>query len=470
MAVARAPLQVKVIPMAAHGRWLGGILLVGAMTTLRLAHAGTDAGPPPAASYVKGPYLQALSATGVTIKLEISSAAPARVDLYAAAGTTPIASTSSDAALTFHALRVDGLRPATAYDYLVSAGGALGERGHFTTAPDDARPFRFLVYGDSRSDPLAHAAVVRAMEATPADFLVNTGDMVASGDADADWLSFFSVEARLLRDRCVFAAVGNHELRRGDPTTGGAFLRYFAALEAGHELTRLYASFRWSNTRFFVLNAMDAWTGEERAWLRAELDRALVEPGLAHRFAVMHWGPYSSGPHGNNPALASGDVLALMRDRKVDLVLSGHDHDYERGLGGGLKYLVTGGAGAPLYALKTALAESIVFEPAYHFVDVAVSGDRVDVVARRAAGGIIDACGYVGAGSWSCAPNSPAAGAASGVGATPAALAAPAGPVRARNGSGCGCAIVGAGAASGAGSAALGVVAALGALGRRRRR
>ena len=46
---------------------------------------------------------------------------------------------------------------------------------------------------------------------------------------------------------------------------------------------------------------MDEWTGEERDWLRAELDKARAEPGLAHRFAVMHWGPFSSGPHGATP-------------------------------------------------------------------------------------------------------------------------------------------------------------------------
>jgi len=458
--------------MAAHGRWIGAALALGAIGSLQEggAHARTDvapdAGPGLVAAYVKGPYVQALGPTGVTIKLEISTPAAARVEIYAVGGSdAPVTAATSDAPLAFHAVRVEGLRPATAYEYVASAGGASSGRGRFTTAPDDARPFRFLAYGDSRTDARAHAAVVRAMTATPADFLVNTGDLVGSGADASDWSTFFSVEGAMLRDRCVFAAVGNHELSRNDPATGGAFLRYFAPREEDHELARLYGSFRWSNTRFFLLNAMDAWTGDERAWLRAELDRALVEPGLAHRIAVMHWGPYSAGPHGNNPALASGDVLALMRDRKVDLVLAGHDHVYERGAGSGLKYVVTGGAGAPLYAKKRDIPETITFEPAYHFVEIAVDGERVDLVARRASGGIIETCGYTGAGPWSCeGTRPPSEQATPGAKADPA-LSAPAGPVRARNG--CGCALVGAASAPGAGGAAL---LALAAATRRRRR
>jgi hypothetical protein len=36
----------------------------------------------------------------------------------------------------------------------------------------------------------------------------------------------------------------------------------------------------------------------------------------------------------------------------VDLVLSGHDHDYERIVRDGLNYVVDGAGGAPLYTCK----------------------------------------------------------------------------------------------------------------------
>jgi hypothetical protein len=359
---------------------------------------------PPAIAFAKGPYLQGLGATGVTVKFELAAAGPARLEVFAAGGHEAVASQASAEALVFHALRVDGLTPGTAYDYRVG-----GETGHFTTAPADNRPFRFILYGDSRTDREAHAAVVRRMLSAPGEFLINTGDLVQSGANAMDWRDFFAVEAPLLRDRCVFAAVGNHELARGDAAGEVAFLRYFAPVHEGHELHRLYDTFRWSNTRFFLLNAMDKWTGEERAWLRAELERARDEAGLAHRIAVLHWGPFSSGPHGGNPALESGEVTSMMRDLKVDLVLAGHDHAYERGEGGGIRYVISGGSGAPLYPRKFEAKQTIAYESAHHFVEVAVDGDKVSLTARRPSGVVIEECGFHGKPGWDCDPPQPGA-------------------------------------------------------------
>ena len=46
-----------------------------------------------AAAFVKGPYLQALGATGVTVKVELAAAAPARVEVYARRrSASPVAS------------------------------------------------------------------------------------------------------------------------------------------------------------------------------------------------------------------------------------------------------------------------------------------------------------------------------------------------------------------------------------------
>jgi MYXO-CTERM domain-containing protein len=431
-----------------------------ALTIVSISSATSARPVGEAVNVAHGPYLQSLGPTAVTVKLELASPGTAAVDVVPAGGGPVAAHGESAEALSFHVLRVDGLSPATAYDYRLSVGGAAvplggtpsppGEVGHFTTAPADARPFRFLAYGDSRSNPQAHAAVCRAMEAAPGDFLVNTGDMVSMGNRPEDWSELFSIEGRLLRDRCVFVAVGNHELARGDPAGVAAFLRYFGAGGEGKMPGRLYDTFRWSNTRFFLLNAMDDWTGDERAWLRAELDRARSEPGLAHRIAVMHWGPFSSGRHGNNPALANGEVVAMMRERGVDLLIAGHDHAYERGSGGGLKYVITGGAGAPLYEKKFDAGETLRFESAHHFLEIAVDGDRVTSIARRPSGAVLETCGFLGDGPWDCDP--------------PAPDPSPGAPSRAR--AACGCALPGA-PAGGAG-ATLVLVATL-ALRRRRR-
>lgn len=438
----------------ARGRW-GRRVAAGAIALGILAGGGVAR----AASFSKGPYLQSLERGGVTVKVELDPPGPASLEVYAAGTERRVADAKSLETKDFHVLRVEGLGAGTSYDYRVVSGDEKSEVGHFTTAPSGDAPFRFLVYGDSRTDAAAHAAITRGLLAAPGDFLINTGDMVLAGKDPSDWKAFFAIEAPLIRDRCIFACVGNHELSRGDPAGEVAFLRYFSGADEHGERTRLYGSFRWSNTRFFLLNAMDTWTGEEREWLRDALDRAMYEPGLAHRVAVLHHGPFSSGPHGANPNLARAGVITLLANGKVDLVLAGHDHVYERGDGEGLKYVITGGAGAPLYEHKLSAPQTIAFESVHHFVEAAIDGPNVKIVARRVNGSVIESCGFRGAGPWECdaTPTPPA----------PAAIPAPSSSPEGSSKRSCGCSVPGA-HDSGAGSIAATLVL-LGLLARRRR-
>jgi len=360
--------------------------------------------PASAASFTKGPYLQALGQKAVTIKVEVST--PEIVTIEVTGPSDFRATKASDSAKKFHSVRIDGLSAGTTYNYKVTMGGAESAPVSFTTAPAENKPFKFVVYGDNRSDATTHAAIVRMIEKAPADFLLHTGDMVQTGDNESEWQEFFGIENKLLASRCIFASVGNHELTTPDPTGQVTFLRYFASIEDdGRERPHLYGSFRWSNTRFFMLNAMDTWTGDEREWLKSELASALTEAGLVHRIVVMHHGPYSSGRHGGNARLHANGIVDIMRDNKVDLVLAGHDHLYDRGEGNGIKYIVSGGAGAPLYQRGKGAPETQKFESVNHYLEVSVDGDLVAIDARRASGSIIEHCSFKGTEKWSC--NSP---------------------------------------------------------------
>lgn len=391
-----------------------------------------ESNPAHAASVTKGPYLQALGQKAVTIKVEVSTPETVIVDVTGPNGFQ--LSRSSESAKKFHAVRVDGLSPGTTYSYKLKAGGTESASASFTTAPAENKPFKFVVFGDNRSDASMHANIVRMIEKAPGDFLLHSGDMVQTGDNEAEWQEFFTIENKLLASRCLFASVGNHELTTPDPTGQVNFLRYFASVEDdGRERPHLYGSFRWSNTRFFMLNAMDTWTGEEREWLKSELASAMNEVGLVHRIAVMHHGPFSSGRHGGNVRLQANGIIDIMRDNKVDLILAGHDHLYDRGEGQGLKYIVSGGAGAPLYSRGKGAPETQKFESVNHYLEVAVDGESVSIDARRASGSIIEHCTYKGLEKWSCSsPDDKPAQA-------PASVAPPAG----RAGSSCVCSLPG---------------------------
>lgn len=414
-----------------------------ALASIVFATQGADA-----AEIRKGPYLQALGPKGVTIKLELGTPEPASVEVT---GPNQFrASKASESDKKFHALRVEGLAPATTYKYQVKAPGVETQPVEFTTAPVDDRPFKFVVYGDSRSDATTHAAVARAIEKAPGDFFLHSGDMVYAGDNEAEWQELFTIEQKILASRCVFVAVGNHELTSPDPAGQVRFLRYFATTEDdGRERPHLYGSFRWGNTRFFLLNAMDTWTGDEKEWLRSELATALNEPGLVHRVAVMHHGPFSSGRHGGNVRLTANGIVPILRDGKVEIIFAGHDHAYERGEGQGLKYIISGGAGAPLYSKDNRAPETQVFESVHHFLEVSVDGDKMTVLARRAVGSVIETCSFRGMESWSCGGGDAKVKAAS--------ASAPASPTTQAASTSCFCGV--AGAPSGASGAGLGAAA-----------
>lgn len=408
---------------------------------------------------VKGPYLTGLSETGADVRFELDGTSPAAIEVGRVASDAGRSLTFEDRAGTaMHSVRATGLAPATSYAYVVRVGGRALGQGRFTTAPkaESGAPLKFLVYGDDRTDATAHAAVVRALAASPADFLVNTGDMVEDGGRADDWQSFFDVEAQLLRDRALFVAIGNHELY--DDGAGANFARYFGFADASGSL-QPYGTVRLSNVRFFFLNGMHDWgSGEDRQWLERELGRADGEPGLAWRIAVMHQSPWSSGPHGGSAILVKAHVPELLALHGVDLLFSGHDHIYERGDHKGMKYVISGGGGAPLYRASR-IASTRKEESTYHFVEVMTGVDAIRLVARRIDGSVLDQCGFRKGGGWDC----DAAGSESKSGPAPSS------PLRATASSPrCGCTVPGDGRTFASGASLLAAAIVL-ACGRRRK-
>jgi acid phosphatase type 7 len=383
-------------------RWL----VVTGAASVALALGGGSAVAALAPALVKGPYLTSLSSVAVEVRFELDAAAQAAVEVNPGGSATDgdaATRTVGDAPASMHVVRVTGLEPGRAYDYAVRAGGAILGKGHFITAPKDddaSQPVKFLLYGDDRSNDAVHAAIVQALLATPSDFLVNTGDLVADGGSSPDWEAFFRIEQPLLRDRALFLAIGNHELY--DDQAGASFARYFGYPDASGA-PQPFGTARWGSVRFFFLNGMHDWQGgPERGWLERALAQADGESGLVWRIAVVHHSPWSSGPHGGNAALLDANIPELLGDHHVDLLLAGHDHIYERGDAGRLKYVISGGGGAPLYPVGNPTSTTRKAESAYHYVELTLTGDALHLVAHRLDGTTLDSCGFAKGGIWDC--------------------------------------------------------------------
>jgi hypothetical protein len=390
----------RCVARAAFPLVVAGALAVAALRLVPIPSAFALA----PARIAKGPYLTGLSDSGMDVRFELEVPGPAAVEVVRESDPAPSRVYDDHKTDAFHVIPLRGLEPSSRYAYTVRAGDTVLGTGRFATAPkvDSGAPLRFLVYGDDRTDPAAHQVVVRALVATPSDLLVNTGDLVEDGASADDWRAFFDTETPLLRDRPIFVSIGNHELY--DDWAGANFARFFG-LSGDPGGSMPYGSVRIAGVQFFFLNGMHDWkSGDERRWLERELAATDTEAGITWRVVVVHHGPWSSGPHGGNAKLLDAHVPELLAAHKVDLVLSGHDHIYERGDAGILKYIVSGGGGAPLYRVEEPSVTTRKVEAAYHFVEISAGSNALGVVAHRLDGSTIEQCDLLKDRPWACDP------------------------------------------------------------------
>jgi hypothetical protein len=282
------------------------------------------------------------------------------------------------------------LKPNTRYEY---DAGEQQKAGWFKTPPVDDSPYRFVVYGDTRTRHDVHRHVVEAMlkYSTP-DFLIHTGDLVADGNAKEMWPVFFGIEKELLRKAAFFPSLGNHERNSRE------FYDIF-------QVEKPYYSFDWGNGHFIVLNSDignaaptprekdEFWTAQTR-WLEEDLK---AHQDARFRFVAAHHPPFTAVARrqGDNPQMTA--LVPLFERYHVSAGFFGHDHNYQHYLKNGIHYIITGGGGAPLYDVdKPAQGITLKVVSTEHFVTVAVDGDKAEVKAIAVDGRILDTAEILG--------------------------------------------------------------------------
>jgi 3',5'-cyclic AMP phosphodiesterase CpdA len=235
--------------------------------------------------------------------------------------------------------------------------------------------FSFIVLGDNRAgDPACDAVyeklIAAAVELKP-DLIVNTGDLIDKPGNIDHWKRFWELSNGVTMP--YFLTVGNHDIH---PAVAGSEETYKAQVDLpGNEL---YYSFRAGNSLFIVVDSNvkgeeKKITGEQFLWL----EQVLAGSKEKHKFIFVHHPLYSEagkGKHNGN----SLDRYKDERDRlhrlfvkdKVTAVFAGHEHIYIRRNVDGVRYIITGGGGGPLYAKD----EDGGF---HHFVRMTVDGSKV---------------------------------------------------------------------------------------------
>jgi predicted phosphodiesterase len=288
-----------------------------------------------------------------------------------------------------HKVMLKGLQPGTSYRYRLVAE-AEGQqvtslRYRFTTPAAGLDSFTFCAYGDTRSDPEAHARVVKAMMTCAPALILHVGDLVSSDASLPDWHQFFPVIARFSPTVPLYPCLGNHE---GNAENYYDFLPLPAG--GGDHGCEWYTT-TYGNCQFIVLDN-NRRLQEQSAWLQDLLAKPRPA-GVRWRIAMFHAPPYTSGPHGPDAGALKYFCPYLEAPGGVDLVFNGHNHNYERSLKKGLNYVTVGGGGAPLYpnpALTNPYRQA--FAVVYSFARVQVSADSLELSALDTSGKQIDQC------------------------------------------------------------------------------
>jgi predicted phosphodiesterase len=241
---------------------------------------------------------------------------------------------------------------------------------------------RFAVIGDTGSGSAKQREVGSMMihyhTLFPFEFVLMMGDNMYGGEAPGDFVKKFSDPYKALLDNKVkfYATLGNHD----------------QSLQVNYENFNMngkeYYRFKKGNVAFYSLNSnyMDP---KQVKWLEDELSRDTSE----WKVCFLHHPPYSSAKkHGSDSQLR--EVLEpIFLKHGVDVVLTGHDHVYERiKPQKGIYYFVSGAGGK----LRTGDIKetSPLTEKSYdrdmHFMLFEVSGNQMHFQAISRTGETID--------------------------------------------------------------------------------
>ena len=296
----------------------------------------------------RGPYLQLGTPTSVILRWRTDSATDSRVRY----GTDPAnLNLFADDAVssTEHQVQLGGLAPATRYYYGVGSTTAILASGAdyaFTTAPPAGTPqaTRIWVLGDSGTADSVAAGVRNGYAAFAAgrvaDVWLMLGDNAYQNGTDAEYeAAVFDMYPAQLRQTVLWATIGNHDTAGStnppltiphfqifnNPTNGAA-----GGVPSG---TEKYYSFDYGRIHFICLDSMTSSRAPGSAmlnWLLSDLESTTQDWIIA----FWHHPPYTKGSHNSDTESQlvemRANILPILEAGGVDLVLTGHSHNYER--------------------------------------------------------------------------------------------------------------------------------------------
>jgi Calcineurin-like phosphoesterase len=232
---------------------------------------------------------------------------------------------------------------------------------HLQEIDRDCKEFSFAIFGDNKNSSSTFNALIDMVNQDDVLFAFDDGDLVFDGEREK--FAWFLDQAYRFQVP-LLTAIGNHELRE----SGRA--NYYDLFGP------FYYSFTVGDSYFIVLDDADEQGLDpfQMEWLRGELDKSQA---YIYRFVIMHvplYDPRTSGfalAHCLKDPVAAQELNDLFDQAGITMVFASHIHGFISGTWGKTPFIITGGAGAELYAGNEG-------EDLYHYVKFKVTTGGVD--------------------------------------------------------------------------------------------
>lgn len=312
--------------------------------------------PPVVPTIVKGPYLQVGTQNSMIVKWESNVSSDSKVMF----GTSPASLTTvvtNTANVISHLVQLSGLTPYTKYYYSIGTTTATMQgdsANYFLTSPIPGTPgkYRFWVIGDCGNASTNQINCKNQYKAFNGNNNVTNGwltlgDNAYSNGSDANFnQEFFGIyQNDVMKNIPLWPVPGNHDYNNGASTaTTNPYFGFFSTPTNGEaggvpSGNPAYYSYDYGNIHFIALDSYGTTgaslklydtTGAQVTWLKQDLAANTKKWTIAY----WHHPPYTMGSHNSD---TEGDLVAIRQNfirilerNKVDMIMCGHSHDYER--------------------------------------------------------------------------------------------------------------------------------------------
>lgn len=305
----------------------------------------------------RGPYLNNALATGIVIRWRTNSATNSEVSYGSVAGVLN-QNVTDNTLTTEHEVKLTGLVTNHKYYYSIGSSTQIlqGDAdNYFKTLPsqNSVQRSRFLVMGDMGNNSTTQKKVRDSWIAyngtKHTDGWILLGDNAYNSGTDAEYqANFFTIyQGSLSKNHVLWPAPGNHDYANNSARQADHAIPYYSmftlptAGEAGGTPsgTEAYYSHNHANIHFVALDSYGWETGSTRIydtlgpqanWLKADL----AQNTKPWTIVYFHHPPYTKTSHNSDAESELINIrqklVPILERYKVDLVLCGHSHGYER--------------------------------------------------------------------------------------------------------------------------------------------